>query len=174
MSVCCSGFACGCISTACISTAQQSPSIFLAVARSQAVQRKSGSCGSCGMAGVGVRQCVSRVYGKFRNPKFTALNFGTPTVEIYGTKFRNGNRRNLRHSISERQPSKFTALNFGRNLRNADPARLAHMQNGMITPPAAKPSVVWTAAPPKQKLLQHTMPPHPACKRKLTFDDGVE
>jgi hypothetical protein len=125
----------------------------------------------------------------FETPRFTALNFGTATVEIYGTKFWHGNRRNLRHYISERQQS-FTALHFGtttveiygtkfrndnrRNLRNAGPARLAHMQNGMITPPTAKPSVVWTAAPPKQKLLQHTVPPHPACKRKLTFDDCVE
>jgi hypothetical protein len=82
-----------------------------------------------------------------RRPKFSAVNFETPTVEIYDRQY----------------------------LRNAGPARLAHMQNTrMITPPAAKPSVVWTAAPPKQKLLQHTMPPHPACKRKLTFDDGVE
>ena len=171
MSVCCSACECGCISTE-QRTQQQRIHIFLAVARSQAVQRRSVSCGSRGMAGVGVRQCV--VYGKFRNPEIYGAKFRNETVEIYGTKFRNGNRRNLRHSISERQPSKFTALNFGRNLRNADPARLAHMQNGMITPPAAKPSVVWTAAPPKQKLLQHTMPPHPACKRKLTFDDGVE
>jgi hypothetical protein len=80
MSICCSE--CGCISTE-QCTQQARIHIFLAVARSQAVQRRSISCGMAGVVRVPhcfVCVCVSD--GKFE----TDRNLRNNTSEIYGTK----------------------------------------------------------------------------------------